>query len=200
MIDVAAAARLAGGQAFDAGLYRDVVAVSGHTGWLNGLVNWWSDYGLALFVVLAGVAWWHARDKGLRAAVSALWVPAAMILAFAVSSVLKLMVEEQRPCRAMPSVHIAVSCPGTSDYSFPSNHAVLAGAAAIAVWLAARRVLGAVAVVNALVIAGSRVYIGVHYPHDVAVGLLLGALVAAAGYYLLTKGMARVVPGVAIRG
>ncbi|MFC4911898.1 phosphatase PAP2 family protein [Actinomadura gamaensis] len=198
MIEVAAA-RLAGGQAFDAGLYRDVVGVARHTGWLNGLVNWWSDYGLALFVVLAAFAWWHVRERGLRAAVGALWVPTAMVVAFAVSSVLKLMVAEQRPCRAMPSVHIAVSCPGTADYSFPSNHAVLAGAAAIAVWLAAGRVLGAVAVANALLIACSRVYIGVHYPHDVAVGLLLGAAVAGAGWYALTWGLDRIVPRVAVR-
>ncbi|WP_084337815.1 phosphatase PAP2 family protein [Actinomadura oligospora] len=194
MIERAAAATLAGRDAFDAGLYRAVVGVSHHTGGLNGLVGWWSDYGLALFVVLAGLAWWRARDRGLRDAVIALWVPGAMVTAFAVSSVLKLMIQEQRPCRAMPTVHIAVPCPGTSDYSFPSNHAVLAGAAAVAVCFAAGRLLAAIAVVNALVIAASRVYIGVHYPHDVAVGLLAGALVSAAGALLLARILDRIVP------
>ncbi|MEV5573101.1 phosphatase PAP2 family protein [Spirillospora sp. NPDC052269] len=194
MIEKAAAATLAGRDAFDAGLYRAVVGVSHHTSGLNGLVNWWSDYGLALFAVLAGLAWWTARDRGLRTALTALWVPGAMVAAFVVSSVLKLMIQEQRPCRAMPTVHIAASCPGASDYSFPSNHAVLAGAAAVAVCFAAGRLLAAIAVVNALVIAASRVYIGVHYPHDVAVGLLVGALVAAVGALLLTRILDRVAP------
>lgn len=188
------AGTLAGRDAFDAGLYRAVVGVSHHTGPVNGLINFWSDYGLALFVVLAGLAFWQVRDRGLRDAVTALWVPGAMVAAFAASSVLKMAVQEQRPCRAMPTVHIAVSCPGTSDYSFPSNHAVLVGAAAVAVCLVAGRLLATIAVINALVIAASRVYIGVHYPHDVAVGLVLGALVAAVGAFVLARILDRIVP------
>ncbi|WP_158588111.1 phosphatase PAP2 family protein [Actinomadura logoneensis] len=194
MIHGTAAAVLAGHDAFDAGLYRAVVGVSRHTGELNGLVGWWSDYGLVLFVVLAALAWWRARDRGLRAAASALWVPGAMAAAYVLNSVVKLIAQEQRPCRAMPAVHIAVACPGASDYSFPSNHAVLAGAAAVAVCLAAGRLLGTIAVLDALVIAASRVYIGVHYPHDVAVGLLVGALVAAGGGFVLTRTLDRLVP------
>ncbi|MEV4255978.1 phosphatase PAP2 family protein [Spirillospora sp. NPDC049652] len=194
-----AAAAFAGHDAFDAGLYREVVDVSRHTGAVNGLIDWWSDYGLVLFAVLAGLAWWRARDRGLKAAAVALWVPGAMVVAYLANSVLKLTAQEQRPCRAMPGLHIAVSCPGASDYSFPSNHAVLAGAAAVAVCLAAGRLLGTIAVLNALVIAASRVYIGVHYPHDVAVGLLVGALVAALGAFLLARMMDRIVPVRAVR-
>jgi membrane-associated phospholipid phosphatase len=159
---------------FDSGAYRDMVALARHTTWLNGVANRWSDYGLLLFLVPAAYGF---RRDGWRA----LWVPVAMVVAFALSALAKLAFAERRPCRALPSVgHIVAACPPPGDYAFPSNHAVLAGAAAMAVWLLDRR-LGAVTAVNAVVIAAARVYIGVHYPHDVVAGLLFGALVAWAG-------------------
>jgi membrane-associated phospholipid phosphatase len=159
---------------FDGGAYRDMVALARHTTWLNGAANRWSDYGLLLFAVLATAGF---RRSGWRA----LWVPGAMVAAFAFSALTKLAFAEQRPCRTLPDVgHIVAVCPPLGDYAFPSNHAVLAGAAAVAVWMLDRR-LGIVAAVNAVVIAAARVYIGVHYPHDVVAGLLFGALVALAG-------------------
>jgi undecaprenyl-diphosphatase len=157
---------------FDDGAYRDMVALARDTTWLNGVVGWWSDYGLLLFLALAAVGFWRTRSLSRT-----LWVPSAIVVAFALNSLLKIAVGEQRPCRVLPVGHIAAACPPLGDYSFPSNHAVLAGAAAMAVWALDRR-LGVVAAVNAVVIAAARVYIGVHYPHDVVAGLLVGALIA----------------------
>jgi membrane-associated phospholipid phosphatase len=161
---------------FDDGAYRAMVALARHTTWLNATADRWSDYGLLLFLVLAAIGYRRGGGAG-----RALWVPGAMAVAYLVSALVKLAVGERRPCRTLPAVgHIVTACPPLGDYSFPSNHAVLAAAAAVAVWRL-DRTLGIVAVVNALVIAASRVYIGVHYPHDVVAGLLLGALVAWAG-------------------
>jgi undecaprenyl-diphosphatase len=175
---------------FDNGAYRDMVALARHTTWLNGAADRWSDYGLLLFVVLAAAGY---RRNG--AVWRALWVPGAMVVAFALSALVKIAFGEQRPCRTLPGVgHIVAACPPLGDYSFPSNHAVLAGAAAMAVWALDRR-LGVVALVNALVIASFRVYIGVHYPHDVVVGLLFGALVAWAGGLIGPAALRRVPPG-----
>src|SRR5206468_11785663 len=74
----------------------------------------------------------------------------------------------------------------SSDFSFPSDHAVMAGAAAAALWLVSRA-LGALATVAALVMAFARVYIAAHYPWDVAAGLVVGALVALLGWLLLRR-------------
>ena len=72
----------------------------------------------------------------------------------------------------------------TTDFSFPSDHAVMAGSTAAAIWLISRR-LGSVAAVLALLMAFTRVYIAAHYPWDVVGGLALGCLVALLGWLVL---------------
>jgi undecaprenyl-diphosphatase len=126
------------------------------------------------------------------------WRPlAGAILAAAASSAvlvygLKLLVERPRPCAALPGVQAL--CEAPTDFSFPSGHA--AGSFTVAVMLAVvliaqgRRRLGALAVALAVLVAWSRVYLGVHFPVDVVGGALLGSAVgvAFARFYLHRSG------------
>ncbi|MEV6580462.1 phosphatase PAP2 family protein [Streptomyces sp. NPDC051582] len=166
------------GSDIDGGAYIHVTDVAHRTpDWLNDVISAWSLYGLALFAVLMVVAWWRARRAGAPAAVTALAVPLITLAGFGVDLLLKLVVREDRPCQ---SLHVAVleGCPAPGDWSFPSNHAAIAAAAAVALLFVSRR-LGAVALIAAVLMAASRVWVGVHYPHDVLAGCALGALVAA---------------------
>ncbi|MER5810929.1 phosphatase PAP2 family protein [Streptomyces sp. NPDC002033] len=165
------------GSGVDGNAYVDVIDAAHRTpGWLNDAIAAWSLYGLALFAVLMAAAWWGARRTGSASAVTALAVPLITLAGFGVDLLLKLVFREDRPCQ---SLHVAVleACPAPGDWSFPSNHAAIAGAAAVALLYVSRR-LGAVAVVAAVLMAASRVWVGVHYPHDVLAGLAVGALVA----------------------
>jgi undecaprenyl-diphosphatase len=72
----------------------------------------------------------------------------------------------------------------STDYSFPSDHAVMAGAVAAGVLLAGRR-LGVLAVAMAVLMAFARVYVGAHFPLDVIAGLAVGAVVCAATYLVV---------------
>jgi undecaprenyl-diphosphatase len=98
------------------------------------------------------------------------------------SSLLKVAVDRVRPCLDL------ASCPASS--SFPSGHATGAAAfwAALAVLLLPRlgRWSWALLAVPVLV-ALSRVWLGVHYPSDVIAGLLVGGCWAAAWTVLLRE-------------
>ncbi len=100
-------------------------------------------------------------------------------MAIGANELVKALVHERRPCLSLPQAYTVVACPGPTDYAFPSNHTALAGALVAALFFFSRR-LGVVGLVLALIEGFSRVYLGEHYPHDVVVGLLLGAVVTAA--------------------
>lgn len=86
----------------------------------------------------------------------------------------------------MPDVDPIASCPPPGDWSLPSNHAGIAAAALVTVALAWRRLAVMVLPVTVLA-AGSRVFVGVHYPHDVLAGLALGAVVAPLVVLVLAR-------------
>lgn len=175
-----------GGASIDGSAYTGVVRLAHRSpGWLDGLVSAWSAYGLGVFALLMIVGWWRARRVDAATAVRALAVPVVVVLAYGVDAALKLVVREDRPCRHLRTATLE-ACPAPGDWSFPSNHAAIAFAAAVALFLVSRR-LGAVAAVAACAMAASRVWVGVHYPHDVVAGAAVGALVALLATAVLRR-------------
>ncbi|GAA1404074.1 hypothetical protein GCM10009639_49720 [Kitasatospora putterlickiae] len=166
------------GSGIDGGLYRRVVGwADAAPHWFNRLVEVWSLLGLGLFALLMLAAWWRARGAGPAVMARVLASPLAVLVAYAVNSGIKGLVEEVRPCAQLRMRDTLEACPVAGDWSFPSNHTVIAVAAAAALWFADRRI-GAVAAVAAVLMGASRVWVGVHYPHDVLAGALVGLLVA----------------------
>lgn len=168
----------------DGGLYTDITDFARDSHWLNGPVTVYTTLGVVTLAVLLVPAWWRGRRDG--SAAMGTWVAACLgvVLAIVANEVLKSIVTETRPCRTLPASFTVVACPAPTDYAFPSNHSAIAGAIATAVFLLDRR-LGVIAGVLALLEGFSRIYLGVHYPHDVVVGLVVGAAVTAATVLLL---------------
>jgi undecaprenyl-diphosphatase len=144
----------------------------------------YAAYGVVIFAALMVAALVVARHRSTRDLAATGWVPLAMLLALALNQPLGRLVGEARPYDAHPGILRLVD--PTTDFSFPSDHSVMAGAVAAALLLAHRR-LGTAAVAAALLLAFSRVYIAAHYPWDVAAGLLFGAAVALGGWAVLRR-------------
>jgi undecaprenyl-diphosphatase len=89
---------------------------------------------------------------------------------YAISTSIKLVVRRKRPDLA----ELPPLMDTATQLSFPSSHAVTSFAAARAFGVPA---LWAVALPMAL----SRLYLGVHYPSDVAAGAALGAVLGGVG-------------------
>ncbi|SDJ58920.1 phosphatase PAP2 family protein [Nonomuraea jiangxiensis] len=157
-------------------MYQDIVGFANATpGWLHTFAEVGTDAGLFVFAALFAVAAlraWRAPARDLALVIAG---PAGVVLAYLVSEALKTFVRQERPCRG--GVETIAACPPPDDWSFPSNHSVIAAGAAGALVLAWRALAWVVLPLAALM-AFSRVFVGVHYPHDVAAGFLLGVVLA----------------------
>ncbi|MFG1949902.1 phosphatase PAP2 family protein [Micromonospora sp. NPDC048830] len=172
-------------------LYHEIVDFADGTPepvrWLAGHFTEWSIILLGALLVVAAAPRLGAGPRRLALALAA---PVAVVLAYGASELLKSLVDEDRPCRTPADlVIIAGHCPPAGDWSFPSNHSTIAGALAAVILLLSPR-LAWYAVPLAVLAAFSRTFVGVHYPHDVVAGLLLGALVGTVGTPLLARPVA----------
>lgn len=156
-------------------LYKAVYDVSLHHHWVGSLFHGIEAVSIPFMVVVTCALWLFARPGGSRkwklAAGSAL-VSAGVALA--INRFIAAVWLRQRP---YITHHIAHPWINSTDASFPSDHSSASFAIAFAV-LMLDPVAGAVFLVFAVVIAVGRLFIGAHYPSDVAAGLLIGAVAA----------------------
>jgi undecaprenyl-diphosphatase len=161
---------------------------------LAGPAGFIADKGLLVIVAVAAVTavWTFRRDRA--ALLRLLCGGVGVVLAYLTSELVKMVVTENRPC-AGGDVTTVLACPTGGDWSWPSNHSVIAAAIATVCILALPWQRWFVATVCTLagVEAFSRVAAGVHYAHDALSGLALGLVVVTLTVIVLVPRVAPVV-------
>ncbi len=109
----------------------------------------------------------------------------SLIIGYLVGNLfLKNVVARIRPYNLNPEISLLV--PKLSDYSFPSGHTLSSFEAATAIFIRNKK-LGIPALVLAVLIAFSRLYLYVHYPTDVLAGVVLGIGIAILASFIVDK-------------
>jgi undecaprenyl-diphosphatase len=148
---------------------------------LRGLFRGVSRLGDGVFWygLMASMPLWLGWTAGLHAALHMLTVGAIGWVAY---KILKRSLVRERPFVGLVGIECAM--PPLDRYSFPSGH-TLHAVAFTTLGIAFVPSLAVVLLPFALLVAASRVVLGLHYPSDVLVGAVLGAGLAAGSLALL---------------
>ncbi len=193
-----AARRLAAGQPdLDKRIFRFFNRTV-QTGFLDTLMPAVTDFDRLRVVVLliwsALVIFGKTRGRWAALALIPLIVASDQIS----SSLLKQAVERLRPVEVLGGVHfwsedsgwmttpLEVTRSYKSSFSFPSGHATNITAAMLFLGLVYRKLLVPLFIV-AILVSISRIYIGAHWPLDVAAGMALGAALGSGAYLVFRK-------------
>jgi undecaprenyl-diphosphatase len=147
---------------------------------IEDFVSFWA---VPLFVGGTLVLWFFDRPgPSYRWRIACLSGLSAAALGLLVSQVVSHLWVRERPFAAHPRETLLL-VPPSHEPSFPSDHAVAAFAIAFSVTFVGGRRVGALFLAGASTIALGRVFVGLHYPGDIAGGALIGLVSALAVFF-----------------
>ena len=120
--------------------------------------------GFSASVVVAELLFVGGRERKAILAIS------SVLLASAITGVIKVIVARPRPFMVLPGVHVLAL---EADWSFPSGHASRAFSL-LPLASGSNRKLRLLCYTLACLVAFSRIYLGAHYPLDTVGGAMLG--------------------------
>jgi undecaprenyl-diphosphatase len=154
--------------------------LAGHVSLADRIMEFGATYGVHLVVGVVVLSWFLHLGSDENRRVAFYTAVASMIVALVIAKVLQHYYVHPRPFVARQDVELLVS--HAPDASFPSEHASGAFALAAGIGLYRAR-LGLVLLILSTWIAFSRVFVGIHYPGDVAGGAAIGVLAALMIWY-----------------
>ena len=136
----------------------------------------WMGYAGFFLAVMPLIYWSVDKWLGIKLVL-------ALLLAAALNNAIKSVLQEPRPYQISRDVSLLLDHYG---YGFPSGHTMVA----VVVWgllaLEVKRWQAlAIAAVYVLIMGWSRMYLGVHYPHDLIGGIVFGLILLYVLYHTL---------------
>lgn len=154
-----------------------------HTPWLDEAMKAITSLGdKGIIWILTGLVFLslkRTRPMGLCILLS---LTAGLLLG---NGLIKNLAARSRPCWLDDSVLLLIKNP--PDYSFPSGHTLAAFESAVSIWLYNRK-WGFWAMILAVLMGVSRMYLFVHFPTDVLAGMVLGTVIAWGVHWLVEQG------------
>lgn len=150
--------------------------------------DWMNGFWIAITTLGNGGWFWIALALGLMIPKRTRLMGFTALLAMGIGALvvnvgLKNIIARTRPYEVIQGLTILVNRP--SDFSFPSGHSCASFASAMVYFRMAHGKWKIPSLVLAVLIAFSRLYVGVHYPTDVIAGILIGILSALAAQALI---------------
>ena len=151
------------------------------TFWMRHITN----LGSILLAIIA--IWLIIKGSRKERLFGVITVASVLIEVAIVNGFLKNFIARPRPydvsTELLPAIEVL------SDYSFPSGHTIASFEAATVLMIRHKKG-GIMAMVLAVLIAFSRLYLYVHYPTDVLSSIVLGIGIAFAANYFVNQGYA----------
>ncbi|MED4754978.1 undecaprenyl-diphosphatase [Brevibacillus choshinensis] len=160
-------------------IFRVINDLGNQFAFLNPVAVIVAEYTLYI-LALVMLAYWFTRSNRNRMMVIQAGI--AFVFAEVIGKLAGKVYEHHQPFAEVPHVNKLID--HAIDNSFPSDHTILFFSVSVSFWLVRKRE-GWIWLALAFCVAISRVWVGVHYPVDVAAGALIG-IISAFLIYLLT--------------
>lgn len=174
-------------------IFYSVNGLAGHSSYLDNFFIAITSYTAMMIIFISALVFvfWDRRKSFVQKMENkrVYYVLFSVLITLSIVYVLKNILEIPRPFEVLRNVKQLI--PETRGVSFPSGHAAFTMSLATAVYLIHpqyRKMFFVKALfVIAFLVIYSRVFVGVHYPIDIAVGALIGTLTSLSLFKLFHK-------------
>jgi undecaprenyl-diphosphatase len=156
-------------------IFDGINQLAGHATLVDDSMKFAAQYVVFLIVAFAALSLFVRAGGGEQRRIAVYTAALAVIPSLIIVAIVQHFYVHQRPFVVRSDVVLLID--HGADASFPSEHATVAFAVAAGIGVYRRR-FGLVLLVLACLVAFSRVYVGVHYPGDVAGGAIIGIAMA----------------------
>ncbi|GAB6431259.1 undecaprenyl-diphosphatase [Bacillus luti] len=166
---------------FNIDIFRAINDLGKQYLFLNSAMVFLAEYMVYIFTLIILAYWFTGSRKSRMLIIQAM---VAFVIAEVIGKIAGNFHLNYQPFAVLPDVNKLVD--HAVDNSFPSDHTILFFSICFSFWLV-RKKTGWLWLILALCVAISRIWVGVHYPFDVAIGALIGCVSAVISYWLVPK-------------